>query len=218
MPLGLIIANKAYSSWSLRPWLLMATMHIPFEETVVNIYDEPGKKKLRRLSPTGKAPVLTDGDVRVWESLAIMEYLHEKYPAKNIWPKNRAARAFARAISNEMHAGFVPLRQHCPTNFRRAPKLRPLTPEAAENVRRIEIIWAEARETFGSKKKPFLFGDFCAADAMFAPIVNRLHIYEAPVSPQTRDYMEAIMALPAWEAWHKDAAKEKWRHEGYDSL
>jgi glutathione S-transferase len=218
MPLGLIIANKAYSSWSLRPWLLMATMHVPFEETVVNIYDEPGKKKLRRLSPTGKAPVLTDGDVRVWESLAIMEYLHEKYPAKNIWPKNRAARAFARAISNEMHAGFVPLRQHCPTNFRRAPKLRPLTPEAAENVRRIEIIWAEARETFGSKKKPFLFGDFCAADAMFAPIVNRLHIYEAPVSPQTRDYMEAIMALPAWEAWHKDAAKEKWRHEGYDSL
>ena len=218
MPLGLIIANKAYSSWSLRPWLLMATMHIPFEETVVNIYDEPGKKKLRRLSPTGKAPVLTDGEVRVWESLAIMEYLHEKYPAKNIWPKNRAARAFARAISNEMHAGFVPLRQHCPTNFRRAPKLRPLTPEAAENVRRIEIIWAEARETFGSKKKPFLFGDFCAADAMFAPIVNRLHIYEAPVSPQTRDYMEAIMALPAWEAWHKDAAKEKWRHEGYDSL
>jgi glutathione S-transferase len=218
MPLGLIIANKAYSSWSLRPWLLMATMHIPFEETVVNIYDEPGKKKLRRLSPTGKAPVLTDGDVRVWESLAIMEYLHEKYPAKNIWPKNRAARAFARAISNEMHAGFMPLRQHCPTNFRRAPKLRPLTPEAAENVRRIEIIWAEARETFGSKKKPFLFGDFCAADAMFAPIVNRLHIYEAPVSPQTRDYMEAIMALPAWEAWHKDAAKEKWRHEGYDSL
>lgn len=218
MPLGLIIANKAYSSWSLRPWLLMATMHIPFEETVVNIYDEPGKKKLRRLSPTGKAPVLTDGEVRVWESLAIMEYLHEKYPAKNIWPKNRAARAFARAISNEMHAGFVPLRQHCPTNFRRAPKLRALTPEAAENVRRIEIIWAEARETFGSKKKPFLFGEFCAADAMFAPIVNRLHIYEAPVSPQTRDYMEAIMALPAWEAWHKDAAKEKWRHEGYDSL
>lgn len=218
MPLGLIIANKAYSSWSLRPWLLMATMHIPFEETVVNIYDEPGKKKLRRLSPTGKAPVLTDGEVRVWESLAIMEYLHEKYPAKNIWPKNRAARAFARAISNEMHAGFVPLRQHCPTNFRRAPKLRALTPEAAENVRRIEIIWAEARETFGSKKKLFLFGEFCAADAMFAPIVNRLHIYEAPVSPQTRDYMEAIMALPAWEAWHKDAAKEKWRHEGYDSL
>jgi len=218
MPLGLIIANKAYSSWSLRPWLLMATLHIPFEETVVNIYDEAGKKKLRRFSPTGKAPVLVDGDVRVWESLAIIEYLHEKYPAKNIWPKTRAARAFARAISNEMHAGFMPLRQHCPTNFRRAPKFRVLTPEAAESVRRIEIIWAETREIFGSKKKPFLFGDFCAADAMFAPIVNRLHIYETPVSPQTRDYMEAIMALPAWAAWHKDAAKEKWRHEVYDSL
>lgn len=218
MPLRLVVANKAYSSWSLRPWLLMAHFHIPFEETVVNIYDEKGRKKLRQLSPSGKAPVLYDGDVRVWESLAIIEYLAEKYPKLDIWPKKKAARAHARAISNEMHGGFMPLRQHCPTNFRRAPKLRELTPEAADNVRRIEIIWAETRETFGSKKKPFLFGDFCAADAMYAPVVNRLHIYEAPVSPQTRAYMDAIMALPAWSAWRKDADKEKWREARYEEL
>jgi glutathione S-transferase len=218
MPLRLVLANKAYSSWSLRPWILLATFHIPFEEVVCNIYDEAGRKKLRKFSPTGKAPVLFDGDIRVWESLAIIEYIAEKYPDRAIWPSRKAARAHARAISNEMHAGFMPLRQHCPTNFRREPKFRELTPEAAESVRRIEIIWAETRETFGSKKKPFLFGDFCAADAMFAPIVNRLHIYDVPVSPQTREYMDAIMALPAWAAWHKDAAKEKWREAKYDDL
>ena len=218
MPLRLVVANKAYSSWSMRPWLLMAHFHIPFEETVVNIYDEAGRKKLRKLSPTGKAPVLYDGDLRVWESLAIIEYLAEKHPKLDIWPKKKAARAHARAISNEMHASFMPLRQHCPTNFRREPKFRELTPEAAENVRRIEIIWAETREMFGSKKKPFLFGDFCAADAMFAPVVNRLHIYEAPVSPQSRAYMDAIMALPAWAAWHKDAAREKWREARYEEM
>ncbi len=218
MPLRLVVANKAYSSWSMRPWLLMAHFHIPFEETVVNIYDEAGRKKLRKLSPTGKAPVLYDGDLRVWESLAIIEYLAEKHPKLDIWPKKKAARAHARAISNEMHAAFMPLRQHCPTNFRREPKFRELTPEAAENVRRIEIIWAETREMFGSKKKPFLFGDFCAADAMFAPVVNRLHIYEAPVSPQSRAYMDAIMALPAWAAWHKDAAREKWREARYEEM
>lgn len=218
MPLRLVLANKAYSSWSMRPWMLLATFHIPFEETVCNIYDEAGRRKLRKLSPTGKAPVLIDGDVSVWESLAIMEYVAEKYPDRAIWPKRRAARAYARSISSEMHAGFIPLRQHCPTNFRREPKRRELTPEAAESVRRIEIIWAEARETFGSKRKPFLFGDFSAADAMFAPIVNRLHIYEAPVSPQTREYMDAIMALPAWTAWHADAAREKWREAKFEEI
>ena len=134
MPLGLVIGNKAYSSWSLRPWLLMGAFHIPFEETVVNIYDEAGKKKLKKLSPTGKVPVLVDGDVQVWESLAIMEYLAEKYPAKNIWPKTKAARAYARSLANEMHAGFMALRQNCPTNFRREPKAIELTPDALANM------------------------------------------------------------------------------------
>lgn len=215
--LQLIIGNKAYSSWSLRPWILMAHMHIPFEETVINIYDETGKKALRRQSPTGKVPVLVDGDIRIWESLAIMEYLHEKFPGKNVWPKARAARAHARVLASEMHAGFVPLRQQLPTNFRREPLQRPIDADAMANVKRIEEAWADARRRFG-RGGPFLFGAFCAADAMFAPIVNRLHIYEAPVKKPTRDYMQAVMELPAWVAWHKDAAVEKWRNATYDAM
>jgi len=232
----LYIANKLYSSWSLRPWLLMTALGIPFEERVIPMYFPDSKARMLDVSPTGKMPCLVVPPaeaaadpsaaqascsaqwLKVWESLAIIEYLHERYPDKGVWPKASAARAHARAISNEMHAGFMALRQHCPTNFRRERKFRELTPEAAENVRRIEIIWAEARETFGSKKKPFLFGDFSAADAMYAPIVNRLHIYDVSVSPQTREYMDAIMALPAWAAWRKDAAREKWREPRYDEL
>ncbi|MDB5569935.1 MAG: glutathione S-transferase [Hyphomicrobiales bacterium] len=217
MPLGLIIGNKAYSSWSMRPWILLATLHIPFEETLVNIYDDKGKAKLRKLSPTGKVPVLTDGDVRVWESLAIMEYVAEKFPARDVWPKRKAARAHARALASEMHAGFRDLRIHCPTNFRREPKAREMTPEAMADVARLEAAWAEARDAFG-RGGPFLYGKFSAADAMFAPVVNRLHIYDVPVSARTRAYMDAVMALPAWAAWHKDAAKEKWRVEKYDSM
>ncbi|HEY8578699.1 MAG TPA: glutathione S-transferase family protein [Beijerinckiaceae bacterium] len=217
MALGLIIANKAYSSWSLRPWLLMATFHIPFEETVVDIYSEAGKKKLRKLSPTAKAPVLVDGEIRVWESLAIVEHLAEKYPSKEIWPKRKAARALARALASEMHAGFMPLRQACPTNFRREPKAIDLSQDVLDNVARLEAAWADARARFG-RGGPFLFGRFCAADAMFAPVVNRLHVYDIPLSAETRAYMDAIMALPAWAAWHKDAAREKTRVERYDSL
>lgn len=217
MPLGLIIGNKAYSSWSLRPWILLATLHIPFEETLINMYDEAGKKKMKKHSPTGKVPVLVDGDIRVWESLAIMEYLAEKYPKKDIWPKRKAARARARALASEMHAGFMALRQQCPTNFRREPKKIDLTEDVLSNVARLEAAWAEARALYG-RGGPFLFGKFCAADAMFAPVVNRLHVYDIPVGAPTRAYMDAVMALPAWAAWEKDAAKEKWRVEKYDAL
>jgi len=221
MPLKLVIGNKAYSSWSLRPWILMTQMHIPFEETLLNIYDDKGKRAMARHSPTGKVPVLYDGELRIWETLAIIEYLHEKYPAKNIWPKNAAARAHARAIANEMHAGFQGLRQHCPTNFIRAVKARDLNEAAQKDAKRIDALWKEARETYGIKgrpKGPFLFGAFCAADAMFAPVVNRLHVYDVKVSKSARAYMEAVMSLPAWVAWHEDAAKEKWRNATYDAI
>ena len=219
--LTLIIGNKAYSSWSLRPWILLASLHIPFEEKLINIYAEAGRKKLRRRSPTAKVPLLIDGEIEVWESIAIIEYLAEKYPAKGIWPKNRAARAHARALCAEMHAGFMALRRNYPTNFRRDVRRRELSAdvaaEVAADVARIDAAWTNARKTFG-KGGPFLFGKFSAADAMFAPVVNRLHIYDAPVSETARAYMDAIMALPAWVAWHADAAKEKWRNEAYDSI
>jgi glutathione S-transferase len=217
MPIKLIIANKAYSSWSLRPWILMATFNIPFEEVVIPMYRPDTKKKMLKYAPTGKVPSLQDGDVSAYESISVIEYIAEKYPKKAIWPKNKIARAWARSLSAEMHAGFQGLRQHCPTNFRRPVKKRELTEAAAADVQRIQAAWAAARRKFG-KGGPFLFGKFCAADAMFAPVVNRLHTYDVPVKKETRAYMDAIMALPAWQAWIKDAHKEKWTHEAYDAL
>ncbi len=217
MPIKLVIGNKSYSSWSLRPWILLAHLHIPFEEVQLNMYDDKGKKAMRKHSPTGKVPVIFDGDIQVWESLAIVEYLHEKYPDKNVWPKNKAARAHARAVSSEMHAGFQGLRQHCPTNFIRDVRARELTEAAANDVARLEALWADTRKRFG-KGGPFLFGKFSAADAMFAPVVNRLHVYDVKVKKDTRAYMDAVRALPAWIAWHADAEKEKYRNPMYDNI
>ncbi|HWG04921.1 MAG TPA: glutathione S-transferase family protein [Beijerinckiaceae bacterium] len=217
MPLKLILANKAYSSWSLRPWILMTHFKIPFEETVVPLDQPDTREKLLAYSPTGKAPTLIDGDTAIWESLAILEYLAEKYPKRPIWPETRPARALARALSAEMHAGFQPIRAHMPTNFRRSVQARALTEEAARDVSRIETAWASTRKRFG-RGGPFLFGAFCAADAMFAPVVNRLYVYAVPVAPQTRAYMDAIMALPAWRRWITEAAAEPWRIERYENI
>ncbi len=216
MTFRLVIGNKAYSSWSLRPWILLAGFHIPFEEIVIPLYDADTKRKILKVSPSGKVPALIDGDVTVWESLAIVEYIAEAYPKKAIWPKDKAARAHARALSTEMHAGFAALRTLCPTNFRRAPARRDLTPEAAADVARIEKMWASARKTFGADG-PFLFGAFSAADAMFAPVVNRLHIYEIPVGRATKAYMRAMLDLPAYRAWLADAALEPWRIEAFET-
>jgi glutathione S-transferase len=201
----------------MRPWLVLAAFGIPFEEVVIPLDQPDTRRKMLRYAPSAKAPSLHDGDIHVHDSLAIIEYVAEKYPRKAIWPKTRAARAHARAISAEMHAGFQPLRQHCPTNFRREPRRRELTPEAAADVARIEAVWAHARKTFG-KGGPFLFGKFSAADAMYAPVVNRLHIYDVKVAKATSAYMDAIMATPAWRAWIRDAAAEPWSIARYDAL
>jgi glutathione S-transferase len=217
MPLKLVIANKAYSSWSLRPWILLAHFKIPFEEVVIPLDQPETRKRILAHAPTGKCPSLLDGPISVWESLAIIEYVAEKYPDKAIWPKAKAARAHARTLSSEMHAGFQALRQHCPTNFRRPVKKLELTEAVETDVARIEAAWAHARKTYGAAG-PFLFGRFGAADAMFAPVVNRLHTYDVKVKKATRDYMDAIMALPAWKAWIKDAENETWRLEKYESI
>lgn len=206
-PFKLIIGSKAYSSWSLRPWLLLAVFKIPFEEIVVPLRVETTKAEILKFSPSGKVPALVDGKITVWESTAIFEYIAESYPEKAIWPRAKAARAHARALVAEMHAGFQALRNHCPTNFRRPVQARELTPEAAADVARIEAAWADARARFG-KTGPFLYGKFSAADAMFAPVVNRLHIYDIPVSPDTRAYVNQMMALPAYQAWLHDGLDE----------
>ena len=214
----LIIANKAYSSWSLRPWLLMRVFAIAFEEVVIPLYTPETTTAIARYSPAGKVPVLLDGDVTVWESLAIIEHLAAVHPNTPIWPRDGGARALARSLSAEMHAGFPSLRRTMPMNMRREPK-PPLSGwEAARaDIARIEAAWSDARTRYGTGG-PFLFGAFSAADAMFAPVVNRFHAYAVSVGTVTRAYMDAMMALPAWQEWRRDAEAERWHHEPYDVL
>jgi glutathione S-transferase len=209
MALTLIIGNKNYSSWSLRPWIAMKIAGIPFEETVISLDAPDFKARVGAVSGSGKVPVLVDGDVRVWESLAILEYLAEKFPDAGLWPRDAAARAHARAIANEMHGGFLPLRRHLPMNMWRPVIERELTPEVTANVERIEALWADCRARFGAGGD-FLFGRCGAADAMYAPVVARFHTYGVDVGAGTRDYMDAVMALPAWREWHTAALKEPW--------
>jgi glutathione S-transferase len=217
MALQLIIANKAYSSWSLRPWILLTHFQIPFEEIVIALDFPDTREKILEHSPNGKCPALRDGAIEIWESLAILEYIAEQFPDKEIWPADKAARAQARSLASEMHAGFSALRQHCPTQLLRSVRAIKLTPEVEADVARIEKGWARARTSFGAGG-PFLFGRFSAADAMFAPVVNRLHTYDIPVSNKTRAYMDAVMELAAWKAWVRGAEAEPWRLQKYDSI
>jgi glutathione S-transferase len=217
MPATLVIANKAYSSWSLRPWLLMRALDIPFDEIVVPLHQPGTAAAIARYSPAGKLPVLVDGAVTIWDSLAIIEYIADTHPALPVWPEDRAARALARALSAEMHSGFVALRRGLPMNMRRAPKPVAIDDEIVSDIRRIEFAWADARARFG-RDGSFLFGAFCAADAMFAPVINRLHAYAVEVSEQTATYMAAMMAMPGWQDWHAGAAAEGWRNARTDAL
>ena len=209
MALTLVIGNKNYSSWSLRPWIALRVAGIPFEEVVIPLYEPGSKEQILKYSPAGKVPVLVDGDARVWESLAIIDYLAERFPQARLWPADVAARAHARAIAAEMHAGFAPLRRHCPMNMWRTVKARELTPEVAADVRRIEAIVTECRGRFG-QGGAFLFGAFGAADAMYAPVVARLNTYAIAVGAAAEAYKQAIMALPAWAEWRAAALKEPW--------
>jgi len=203
----LIIGNKNYSSWSLRPWLAMKVGGIAFDETVISLQAKDFKERVTALSGAGRVPVLIDGEVRVWESLAILEYLAEKFPKAGLWPADANARALARAIASEMHAGFLPLRRHLPMNVARPVKRRVLDDGAAADVARIDAIWSGCRTKFGG---PFLFGRFGAADAMYAPVVWRFHTYAVDVGAAARSYMAAVMALPAWAEWRDAARREPW--------
>jgi glutathione S-transferase len=209
MALTLVIGNKNYSSWSLRPWIAMRVAAIAFDKIVIPLYEAGSRERVLAFSPTGKVPALADGEIRVWESLAILDYLAEKFPQAGLWPSDVKARAQARAVAAEMHAGFAPLRRHCPMNISRPAKTRELTTEAAADVRRIEALWTDCRTRFG-KDGAFLFGAFGAADAMYAPVVTRFHTYGIAVDPAARAYMEAILALPAFAEWRAGALAERW--------
>ena len=213
MALTLIIGNKKYSSWSFRPWIAMTVAGIPFAERVIPFESEEFRREVGGVSGTGKVPVLIDGDIRIWESLAILEYLAEKFPEASLWPKEVAARAHARVVANEMHAGFQAMRNHLPMNFARRVIKRELTPDVVANVKRIEALWADCRARFGEKAQPagpFLFGAFSNADAMYAPVVGRFQTYDVDVGEGTRAYMKAMMALPAWQQWVAAGIKEPW--------
>jgi glutathione S-transferase len=207
--LTLIVGNKNYSSWSMRPWIAMKVAGIPFTDEVISLHAPDFKERVSRISGTGKVPALDDDGVHVWESLAILEYLAERFPAARLWPADPAARAHARAISSEMHAGFVPLRRACPMNMWRPVKKRELSDDVMVNVRRIEQLWRQCRERYGAGG-PFLFGAFGAADAMYAPVVARFHTYDVAVDASARTYMDAVMALPAWAEWKAAALQEPW--------
>jgi glutathione S-transferase len=207
MALRLILGNKNYSSWSFRPWLALKVAGVAFEETVLPIYIPGAREKILEFSPSGKVPVLIDGTVCVWESLAIIEYAAEKFPASNLWPQQADARAHARAVANEMHGGFLPLRRNCPMNMRRAPGSIELAPDVLANIARIDEIWTDCRARCGG---PFLFGAFGAADAMYAPVVSRFLTYDIAVGPIARAYMDAVTSLPAWSEWRAKAVEETW--------
>ncbi|HZH08863.1 MAG TPA: glutathione S-transferase family protein [Microvirga sp.] len=204
----LVIANKCYSSWSLRPWLLMKQLGVAFDEILIPLDLPDTKEKVLKHSPAGKVPILIDGDVTVWETVAIMEYVGEAFGAP-VWPQDRRARAMARSIAAEMHAGFSALRNACPMNLAKRFARKDRGEAVARDVARFAEIVRQARERFG-EGGPFLFGAFSAADAMYAPLVTRLDTYSIPLDGETRTYVDAILSLPAFQEWRAAALEESW--------
>jgi glutathione S-transferase len=208
MALKLVIGNKNYSSWSMRPWLALRAKDIPFDEVFIPLYTgEADKRRLLEVSDSGKVPALIDGDITVWDSLAIMEYLAERFVEKKLWPEDPARRAHARSISAEMHSGFSALRSECPMNLHRPVRGIALSANARGDIARIEEIWADCRERYG-KVGPFLFGEFGAADAMFAPVVHRFRTYAVEVGNDALAYMQTMMSLSAFQEWTRAGLAE----------
>lgn len=205
--LELIIGNKRYSSWSMRPWIAMRTKDIAFTETLSAFDMSTMHQHYWEFSPTKKVPVLVHDGQTVWDSLAILEALNDLYPDKQLWPRARTARAHARSVSNEMHAGFPALRTLCPMNMARTPSPVPMTPELVADITRIEKIFADCLATYGG---PFLFGEFSIADAMFAPVINRIEIYQLSDTDAVVAYSKVIKALPAWQTWETEGRQETW--------
>jgi glutathione S-transferase len=205
--LTLLIGNKNYSSWSLRPWLALKATGAPFREELVALGQPDTQARIRHYSPAGRVPVLRDGDVTVWESLAICEYLAERFPASGLWPADRAARALARSISSEMHAGFAALRREMPMDIRARLAGRTVSAEAAADIERVKAIWRDAIARFGGQG-PFLFGRFSIADCMYAPVATRFVTYGVPLDPVSDGYVRSIMDHPAMREWCAAAAAE----------
>ena len=215
MSLTLVIGNKNYSSWSMRPWVLLKQFGIPFEEIMLKFESAEWDARIASLAPARKVPTLWDGEagantsIAVWDTMAIAEYIAEKFPQHAIWPADKAARAMARSISAEMHSGFSSLRSNMPMNIRSDHAGKGLNANVAADIARIEAIWLAARNQFGVHyNAPFLFGQFCAADAMFAPVVMRFATYAPPLSAATIAYCKAMTAAPGIAAWIAESKLE----------
>jgi len=207
LKMKLLLGNKNYSSWSLRPWLILKHFDIEFEEEMLLLNGENWKQKILDRTPFGFVPVLEDGGLVIGETLAIIEYLAEKFPQKAIWPIDQNERAMARVAASKMHAGFNALRNAAPMNLRASYPGRISQLEISHDMEVLEALLGSHLE---NSSGDFLFGKFCAADAMFAPVAVRIKTYEIPVSSQLKDYFAAIFALKAFGAWHRDALKESW--------
>jgi glutathione S-transferase len=207
MAYTLVIGNKNYSSGSLRPWLLMREAGIAFEEIRLPLYGPESRERILQYSPSGKVPCLVDGPLRVWDSLAIAEYLAERHPSLHLWPQDPAQRAVARAVSCEMHSGFATLRSKMPMNCRGSFPDGGRSVEVSADIDRIQAIWTDCRMRHRDAG-PFLFGAFGIADAMFAPVVLRFRTYAVSLQALSQEYAEAVLRLPALQQWVADARVE----------
>jgi glutathione S-transferase len=204
----LYVGNRNYSSWSLRGTLLVRQSGIACKEVVIPLDTDETAAKIAAVSPSGRVPVLHIDGLVVWDSLAIAEFLHERKPSAGLWPQDVAARALARSVSAEMHSSFVALRQQMPMDIRSKHKV-PSTDEVRDDVARIDALWNLCRETHG-RGGDYLFGAWCAADAMFAPVVSRFRTYGVELSPVARRYADAVWEWPALKSLVAEAAAEPW--------
>jgi glutathione S-transferase len=205
----LVVGNKNYSSWSLRGWLAARAAGVPFDEVLVRLSEPGSKDELLKHSPAGKVPVLKHGERTIWDSLAIVEYLAEIRPDAGLWPADPAARAHARSIAAEMHAGFQALRAHMPMNLRKSLPGKGRGRDVADDIERISAIWADCRTRYGAAG-PFLFGGFGAADVMYTPVATRFRTYAVELDDVSRDYVDAVLARPDFLEWHEAALEEPW--------
>lgn len=204
--LSLVIGNKNYSSWSLRPWLAMKQAELDFTEIRIPLDTPTTYQEIRRYSPSGRVPVLLHGDLKIWESLAICEYIAEHF-ATHLWPEDKAAKALARSISTEMHSGFQSLRENMPMDCRTRLCLLGMNPRLQADINRITTIWRECRKTYGASGD-LLFGQFTIADAMFAPVVSRFVTYDVKTDEVVQAYIDAVWSLPAMQEWVMAAKNE----------
>lgn len=214
--LKIMLGNKNYSSWSLRPWVVLKQLAVPFEEKVIPLDQPNTAEEIGKYSPSGRLPLLIDGETTVWDSLAICEYLNERFPDRKLWPVDPEARATARSISAEMHSGFAAVRQNLPMKFRESFPDTRLQPDVKAEVDRIIEIWNDCRRRFGAGG-PFLFGAFSIADAMYAPVVSRFKTYSVPLEGSAASYAETIWKLPQIQEWLAAARAETYRMPRYEA-